>query len=340
MIKDVNKKIEEISQRVSFSGVVLINEKNNIVYEEAYGFANRSDRLENKIDTKFGIASGCKLFTAIAICQLVDAGKLSFETKLVDCLPFSFPKFDTSITIHHLLTHSSGVPDYFDEEVMDDFEELWVDKPMYTMKRLEDFLPFFQNRTMSFSPGTKFQYNNSGFILLGLAVEQVSGLSFSDYIDTHVFKVCDMKDSGYYSLDSLPKNTAIGYIDSEKDGTWRSNIYSLPIKGGADGGAFTTAHDMVKLWDGLLNGVLLSKPIRDLLLTPHIQIEQENYYGYGIWIDKRRDQVFKYHVMGYDPGVSFASSYYPGSDIKIVIPSNQSYGPHDITAVIEETLLD
>ncbi|MFS0864401.1 serine hydrolase domain-containing protein [Fredinandcohnia sp. 179-A 10B2 NHS] len=336
-VKIESKAVENVCERLTFSGVILAKQENDILIESANGLANRADELPNTVTTKFGIASGCKLFTAIAISQLFEKGLLSPETRLLDCLDFEFPNFDQDITVHHLLTHSSGVPDYFDEDVMDDFEELWKGKPMYLMNHLQEFLPLFQHNKMMFSPGERFHYNNAGYILLGLIVEKVTGQLFTEYVEEHIFKPCEMEGSGYFSLNHLPKNTAIGYID-EEDGTWRTNMYSIPIMGGSDGGAFITAPDMMKLWEALLSNRLLSSENTEKLLTPHIQAEDDEYYGYGIWISKRGSEIFKYHVMGYDPGVSFASSFYPSSGLKVVIPSNQSFGPHTITEVIEENL--
>jgi CubicO group peptidase (beta-lactamase class C family) len=333
----INEQIDLFCKQSNFSGVVLAKQKNEILIELAQGYSNRAEELDNNINTRFGIASGCKLFTAIAVCQLVEKGLVTFDTKLIDCLDIEFLNFDETISIHHLLTHTSGIPDYFDEEVMDDFEELWKENPMYLIRGLKDFLPLFQNGGMMFTPGEKFHYNNAGYILLGLIVEQKSGMSFTDYIVKNIFNPCGMKDSGYFSLDSLPKNTALGYID-EEDGTWRTNIYSVPVKGGSDGGAFITALDMLNLWDALLNHRLLSKETTEQLLIPHIHVKKDEYYGYGIWIRKKDSEIYKFHVMGYDPGVSFASSYYPATDTTLIIPSNQSSGPHDVTAVFEENL--
>ncbi|ASN06483.1 serine hydrolase domain-containing protein [Virgibacillus necropolis] len=332
---EINKVLADIHDKVGFSGVVYMKKEDKVIYESTYGYSNRADELENNLDTRFGIASGCKLFTAIGICQLVEQGKLSFQTRLKDCLDIEFPNFDETITIHHLLTHSSGIPDYFDEDEMDDFEELWKEHPTYLFKNLKDFLPMFQDHHMMFKPGEKFHYNNAGFIVLGLIMEQQTGLSFTDYIELEVFKRCGMKDSGYFSLDHLPKNTANGYIDNQ-DGTWRTNVFSIPVKGGADGGAFITAPDMMKLWEALFNHELLSKEYTSVLLTPQLSVEDEVYYGYGVWINKRNNRVFKYHVMGYDPGVSFHSSVYPDLDIKLVVPSNKSSGAFEVTKAIED----
>ena len=304
-----------------------------------YGFANRSEQIENSIHTRYGIASGCKLFTAIAVCQLVEEGLLSFETKLIDCLNIQFPNFDKDITIHHLLTHTAGIPDYFDEEVMDDFEDLWIKNPMYHMRNLKDFLPLFKDQTMKCKAGDEFHYNNAGYILLGLIVEQASGLPFTNYIEEKIFRKANMNSSGYFEFDSLPQNTALGYIDFP-NGEWKTNIYSLPVKGGSDGGAFVTARDMASLWSALLHNNLLNEEYTAKLLTPHIHTNnQDSYYGYGVWVKKHNDETFKYHIMGYDPGVSFHSAFYPKTSTTTVICSNKSEGAFDIMKGIENEIL-
>lgn len=337
MKNSVMKRIEQIQNDIQFWGTVFVRDKEKTYVDASFGYANRADHIKNEVGTRYGIASGCKLFTAIAICQLVEEGKISFDTKMTEFLSFDFPNFDKNITIHHLLTHTSGVPDYFDEEEMDDFEDLWIENPMYHLRSLEDFLPLFQNGHMKFSPGERFHYNNAGFILLGLIVEKASGLPFKEYVQQRVFEKAYMADSGYFALDSLPGKTAIGYIDNE-DGTWKTNAYSIPVQGGSDGGAFVTAKDMAKLWNALLNYQLLSKELTEQLLTSHAKEEDGDYYGYGVWIEKNNDIAIKYHVMGYDPGVSFHSAYYPKTDVSLVVCSNKSVGAFSVMNGIEEEL--
>ncbi|KMN44277.1 serine hydrolase domain-containing protein [Bacillus sp. LK2] len=331
----VERIVKELYQELEFSGVVLIKRENDIIYESSFGYANRSERINNTLQTRFGIASGCKLFTAIGICQLVEKGVITFHTKLKDCLHIEFPNFDKDITIHQLLTHSSGIPDYFDESIMDNFEDLWKQTPMYLLKGLRDFLPLFQNSTMMFTPGSKFHYNNAGFIILGLIIEQQTGLEFTEYIKKNIFMPIGMNDSGYFSLDKLPTHTALGYIKDGNNEKWRTNTYSIPIKGGADGGAYITAPDMLKFWEALFNNEILNREYTKLLLTPHILVNDSQSYGYGIWIEKKQNNIIKYHVMGYDPGVSFRSAVYPDLGITLVIPSNKGAGPEKLMAEIE-----
>jgi CubicO group peptidase (beta-lactamase class C family) len=332
------KSISDIQSNNKFSGTVLVKANENVLADISFGYANRSEQIKNNANTRYGIASGCKLFTAIAVCQLVEMGKLSFDMKLRDCLEFDFPKFDNDITIYHLLTHTSGIPDYFDEEVMDDFEELWVSNPMYKIRSLKNFLPLFQNMPMKFKAGERFSYNNAGYILLGLIIEKASQLDFAEYIQEHIFKKAAMEESGYFEFDALPPNTAVGYIDYP-DGIWKTNIYSLPVKGGSDGGAYVTVVDMVKLWETLMNNGLLSKEYTQLLLNPYVQVnDEDNFYGFGVWIKKKGTDILKYHVMGYDPGASFHSAFYPEYSTTVVVCSNQSDGAYEIFKGIEDEL--
>lgn len=335
---NISERISNIQNNNHFSGTAFVKDEERILADVSYGFANRSEGLKNQPSTRYGIASGCKLFTSIAICQLVEKGKLSFDSTLSECLDINFPNWDEKITIHHLLTHTSGIPDYFDEEVMDDFEELWITQPMYHLRCSRDFLPLFQNEHMKSKLGERFHYNNAGYILLGLVVEQVSGLLFTDYVKTYIFDKAGMMDSGYFAFDSLPERTALGYIDNS-DGTWKTNIYSLPAKGGPDGGAYVTAGDMVRLWEALMNHQLLNAALTNQLLTDHTQVKEGSFYGYGIWIKKNENGIFKYHVMGYDPGVSFHSAFFPNESIKVVVCSNKSSGAFDMMNGIEEELI-
>ncbi|WP_340024545.1 serine hydrolase [Paenibacillus sp. FSL K6-1096] len=340
--KIMNEKLtglmSEEAQRSKFSGVVQVADREHILAAAAYGLANIAELRLNQLHTRFPIASGSKLFTAIAVCQLVEQGRLTFDAKILDILPKAeFPLFDPEITVHQVLTHSSGIPDYFDEETMDDFASLWEETPMYTLRRPADFLPLFAGQPMKFAPGGRFHYNNAGYILLALLIEAISGKTFTKYVEQHIFQPCGMKDSGYFALDALPAHTAQGYIDGDS-GQKISNIYSIPVVGGGDGGAYVTAADMHKLWSGLLEHKLLTPAVTDLLLTPHIHEREDSFYGYGVWIQVRGPKIHKYHIMGYDPGISFHSACYPGSGLTCTAICNQSNGAYRMMAAVEPNL--
>ncbi|MCD8508459.1 MAG: beta-lactamase family protein [Bacillus sp. (in: Bacteria)] len=331
--------VNNIHDRLPLSGVVYVKERNNIMFESGYGCAIRADDIKNDVNTKFNMATASKLLTAIAICQLVEKGLFTFTTRLKDCLNYNFPNFDENITIHHLLTHTSGIHDYFDEDTMEDYEELWEERPVYNFNTLKDFLPLFQKNYMRFKPGERFHYNNAGYILLGLIIEEQTRKSYTDYINRNIFHRCKMNDSGYFYLDRLPPNTAIGYIYEEDEKDWRSNIYSIPVRGASDGGAFITAPDMVKLWESLLKFKLLNKETTKKLLSSHIRLSENVYYGYGLWITKLFNSTFNYFVKGQSPGVCFHSAVYPALGLKLVVASNQKEGPDQVTKAIEDTLI-
>lgn len=290
-------------------------------------------------DPIFLVASLTKPILAMGVVQLAEQGLLALNDRVVDFLP-EFAKADRrNVTVRHLLTHTSGLPDYFDEEVMEDYEDLWTDVPVYKIETLKDFLPLFQKKPMNGGPGERFHYNNAAYILLGLIIEQQTGEAYTDYVQSEIFERCGMYDSGYFSLDQLPVNTAIGYIDDKEKGTWRTNVYSIPKQGGSDGGAFLSAPDMAKFWEALFQYELLSEEMTSRLLQPHVQVNETVHYGYGIWLNQKDDHIYKYHVMGCDPGVSFRSSYYPDAGLTTVVPSNQESGPFEVTNVIEDFLL-
>jgi CubicO group peptidase (beta-lactamase class C family) len=322
--KQIEEAVEKYCIQTSFSGVILLAHNGQPVIEKACGLANRADSIPNTMKTRFAMASGCKLFTALAICRLVEKGQLTFQTFLKDCLDISFPHIHPEITIHHLLTHSSGIPDYWDEENQE-YEELWYERPMYRIVTPADFLPLFREKKMRFSPGEKFLYTDAGFILLGLVVEQISGMRFIEYIQENIFTLCRMEQSGYFETDRLPSKTAYGYVENKDDHSWKTNIFSIPIVGGPDGGAYTTALDMLKFWSSLFDHKLLSPKITDILLTPRIKAESEGediYYGYGIWIVQNNGHVEAYYVTGWDPGVNMISKYYPADGVQYTILGN------------------
>jgi CubicO group peptidase (beta-lactamase class C family) len=173
-----------------------------------------------------------------------------------------------------------------------------------------------------FAPGERFAYSNGGYVVLALVIERLSGMAFVDYVQQNVFRQAGMLDSGFFAFDRLPERTATGYLH-EDDGTWRSNIYSIPVIGGGDGGAFVTAPDMSRFWDALLNHALLSPAMTATLLTPHISTSrQDRFYGYGLWVDQTGGQITRYMALGGDPGVMFTSLVLPPRGLECTILGN------------------
>lgn len=323
-VAQIDSVVREQHARQPFSGVVQVREGGETVFATAFGYANRADAVPNVYSTRFGTASGTKTFTGVAVCQLIEAGKLSPETLLVDVVDTVFPRFDPTITIHHLLTHTSGAPDYFDEEELDaqaDFGAVFNDLPVYRVRDPSDLLPLFESEPMKFSPGERFSYNNGGYVLLGLVIEAASGMAYADYVERHVFARAGMTDSGFFEMNDLPTRTAYGYL---ADG--RTNIYEVTIRGMPDGGAIVTAPDMASFWDALFGHRLIGSEMTARLLHPHVAVtpgsDDDRHYGYGLWMAVEGGAVSRYSITGADPGVAFASVHFVADHIELTLLGN------------------
>ena len=308
-----------------FRGIVYIVQDNKILYENVSGFADLPNEISNTLETKYASASAGKVFVAVGILQLIEQGKLKFDDTLGDLLDIELNAIDRDITVQQLLVHTSGVPDYFDESIMNEYEDLWIDYPNYKIRHNDDILPLFINKPMMYPRGEKFQYNNSGYVLLAKIIEKVTGMYFDQYVQTNIFDICDMNSSGYYELDRLPSKCANNYIYCTDTKDFRTNIFSVDAKGTGAGGAFITVKDIVKFWSCLLEGKLISKELVSNMLCKQSEDgsdAEEGYYGYGVWIiDNPNGRDFAY-FQGCDPGVSFISEYNPNNGMISVLVSN------------------
>lgn len=314
---------EILDQR--FRGNICIVQDNEILYESASGFADLPNEIPNTLDTRFASASAGKVFVAVGILQLIEQGKIQFDDTLGTLLDIPLYDIDQDVTVRQLLNHTSGVPDYFDESIMSDYEQLWADYPNYKIRHNSDLLPLFIHKPMMYPKGEKFQYNNSGYALLALIIEKIAGTYFDGYLKQHVFDPCGMKSTGYYELDRLPSKCAVNYIYCRDTDDYRTNIFSVDVKGTGAGGAFITVKDIIAFWNNLLGGKLLSKDLVSDMLRKQSgngSSAEEGYYGYGMWIvDNPAGRDFAY-FQGCDPGVSFLSEYNPNNGIISVLVSN------------------
>ena len=333
-------RIESRTDPEPFSGVVSLTRGDEVLFEGAYGPAVRSESVSNRIDTRFQTASGCKIFTAVAVCRLVEQGVLSLDTRLTECVDEAFPHFSPEITVRHLLTHSSGITSYFEEDAAPDYEALWRDVPMYRMRGPKDYLPLFRDKPMKFPPGERFEYNDGGYVLLGLIVESVTGRSFPDLVRETVFEPAGMEASGYFATDRLPEHTALAYIQ-DNDGSWRANLFAVPVIGGPDGGAYTTARDMARFWGTLTASGLLEAGTTQAMLEPRIATALKPphaHYGYGVWIDLPDHAIRKVFVEGSDPGVAMRSAVYPGANLVLTMLGNTGKAVWPLYREIERVL--
>lgn len=319
----VEEAIAEALDAKPFSGVVSVEHAGEAVLSRGYGFADRADAILNTATTRFAQASGSKTLTAVAVGRLVEEGHIAFDSRMADCLEIWPSNFDAGVTVHHLLTHTSGVPDYFDEEVDDDFEVLWATLPTYRVRTPGDVFPLFADKPMKFPPGERFSYCNSGFVLLGLLIEQHTGVPFSAYVETEVFAPAGMSDSGYFAFDRLPPRAASNYLTDEDPDDPRTNIFTVPVVGQPDGGAFVTAPDMARFWSALSAHRLLTPSTTEQLLTAHVTTgRRDDHYGYGVWIEATTAGSLIHRAEGMDPGVSFVSDLWTADDLSITVISN------------------
>lgn len=340
LIDELNALILNDNDPAPFSGVVSLRRGDVVLFEQGYGYAQRAEEIPNHANTRFQMASGSKIFTAVAACKLIEQGKLSLDTKLFDHLGKDIlPGFSREVTVKHLLTHSSGITSYFEEDILPEYEDLWQDTPMYRVRRPADFLQKFTNQTQRFKPGKRFEYNDGGFILLGLLCEIVSGKVFVDLVQEMVFNPANMTDSGYFSADQLPKNTAYAYIDNE-DGAWRTNFFTVPVVGAPDGGAYTTAPDMAKFWQALFDHQLLSPEMTAEMLKPQITPgwDDNTHYGLGVWLNQENGNPILTLVQGSDPGVEMYSEYIHDKGVTLTMLGNTSLSLQRLMEKVEEVL--
>ena len=316
---------QKVTISPEFRGAGIVIQNGNVLCEYAGGFADLPNEVPNTMDTRFATASAGKVFVAVGILQLIEQGKLNYDDTLGKVLSMDLHQIDPDVTIRQLLTHTSGVPDYFDESVMDDYEELWIDFPNYRIRHNNDLFPLFLNKPMMYPKGEKFQYNNTGFVLLASVIEKITGQYFDEYLRDHVFRKCGMESTGYYELDRLPARCANNYIYCPETGDYRTNIFSVDAKGTGAGGAFVTVPDTLKFWDALVRGKLISNELVSQMFRKQSgdgSDPEEGWYGFGLWIINNPNGVDIPYFQGCDPGVSYISEYNPNTNTVAVLVSN------------------
>ncbi|HEY4275362.1 MAG TPA: serine hydrolase domain-containing protein [Rhizomicrobium sp.] len=303
--------IAPIAKADRFSGAVLVARGGKPVFRKAYGLANREWNVPNDPETKFRIGSITKQFTAMAILQLQEAGKLSVDDP-VSKYYTDAPAAWSAITLKHLLTHTSGIPSYtsiphfFDAEARRD-------------RTPEEIIKLTADKPLEFEPGSKFAYDNSGYILLGYIIEKVSGETYADYIQHHIFDPLGMKSSGYdVSTVVLPKRAA-GYSRS-KNGLINTPYLSM-TEPFAAGSLYSTVDDML-IWDQALTaGKLLSPASYQAMFTDY-----GHHYGFGWFIDDQFGHQHIWHEGGIN-GFVTEFSRYPQDKLTVLVFSNQDGRP-------------
>jgi CubicO group peptidase (beta-lactamase class C family) len=333
--RELDQYFQELEQRDEFSGVVLITKGAEQLYAGAFGYASRPWKIKNTLDMRFDTASITKLFTAVATLQLIEQHLLSFDTGAVDLLGLTDTTISKDVNVGQLLTHTSGIGDDAEEEAGEQYEDVWKNKPNYSVTQTVDFLPQFIHKAPNFPPGQGCRYCNCGYVLLGLMIEKVSGLSYRDYVQQHIFAPAGMARSDFLRMDRVNENMAEGgdplYDAAGQRVGWRKNIYSFPPIGSPDGGAHVTAGDLDRFLRAVQAGKLLSSELAAAFLTPQVPYRETDdgpqMYGYGLWFFlNRAGHVLYYQKGGINVGVSGIIRHFPDQDINLVMLSNMMDG--------------
>ncbi len=315
-------KLEKDAAAGRFAGTALAaridSGTGKVLFSEAYGFADRENKMANTIDTRFRLGSMNKMFTATSILQLVQAGKIKL-TDPVGTYITNYPNQDLAnkVTIHHLLTHTGGTGDIFG--------------PQYNTRRLElqkldDYVALYGTRAVAFEPGSRYAYSNYGMLLLGVVIERVSGQSYYDYVTEYIYKPAGMTRSGSEPESEVVAGRAIGYMQPRGGGEWTPNTDTLPYRGTSAGGGYSTVGDLMKFATALLGHKLLDAEHTALLITGKVDTGGGRKYAYG-FEDGRTDGAGAVGHSGGAPGMSGDLRIYPQSGYVVAVLANLGAAP-------------
>ncbi|MDH5467422.1 MAG: beta-lactamase family protein [Candidatus Aminicenantes bacterium] len=324
-IKDL---LPRLCEKEVFSGSLLIAKGDKVLLEYACGEASKSFHVPNTIETKLNLGSMNKMFTATSIAQLAEKGLLTYQDPISKYVDESWlPKEITSkITIHHLLTHSSGLGSYFNETFMNSSRALY--------RKLDDYKPLVKDEKPAFEPGLRFSYSNTGMFLLGVVIEKVTGQSYFDYIRENLYKPAGMMNTDCYEMDYPVENLAIGYSPDRKSPYgWQNNLYQHVIKGGPAGGGFSTVRDLHRFALALLGGKLVSADSLKVLWKDYLGAN----YGYGFRVAEGPNGKVVGHSGGF-PGINGNLDIFLDKGYIVAVLSNYDRGASPVADKINQLL--
>lgn len=307
--------LAEQTEHDHFSGTVLVAKGGTEVFAAAYGLADRERHIPNGIDTLFQTASMGKMFTAVSVLQLVQRGRVTLAESLGYYVPeWPNTKVAGSVTIHHLLTHTSGIAEVYGPG---------FDALRGKIATLDDYIRLFGDRELEFAPGSDWAYSNYGFTLLALVVERATKQDFRDYVHEHVFGPAGM-DSVTYGPGEGMANHALHYYRDPRDNRWQEMAMLARIPGGGPGGAHMPVEDMKRFADALVDHRLLDAGHTQLLTTGKVKVETRgNHYAYGFQ-DYLVDGVRWFGHGGGGTSVNGDLRIYPESGYVVVVFANMS----------------
>jgi len=313
-LEALRDKIEQEVAADRFSGAVLVAKNGKPIYSAAYGLADREKKIPNTLTTKFRIGSMNKMLTATAVLQLNQAGKLQLTDPLGKYLT-DYPNKDvaTKVTIEQLLSHTGGTGDFFGPE---------FDKHRLELKTLQDYVKLYGQRGPEYSPGTRWEYSNYGFLLLGLVVEKASGQDYYQYVRDHIYKPAAMTGSDSLPEDQTVADRSIGYTKFGGGTSWKPNNDTLPYRGTSAGGGYSTVGDLLAFANAVQNHKLLDAAHTALLTTGHVDVAPGEKYAYG-FMDSSEGGVRSLGHGGGAPGMNGELRIYPQLRYTVVVLANE-----------------
>jgi CubicO group peptidase (beta-lactamase class C family) len=332
IVEQLRQYVERMAQRDVFSGAVLLAKRGTPLYQAAFGEANKDFGVRNTLETKFNLGSMNKMFTAVSAMQLVEAGKLSLDDSLGKFLPAGSmrPEVLAKVRIKHLLSHTSGLGSYFNDE--------WDRQSRALYRSVDDWMRLAKTDSLQFEPGTRWAYSNTGMLVLGKVIEVASGQDYFAYVREHVAKPAGMTSTDAYELDRVNHNLAVGYEPEGRDATgpvYRNNLYQHVIRGGPAGGGYSTVGDLPRFAEALKAGKLVSAASVRLLTTPKPELNSPEY-GFGFAIDEGGRIVG--HSGGF-PGINSQLDIYVGEDYTFAVMANYGGGAQPIAEKARELLM-
>jgi CubicO group peptidase (beta-lactamase class C family) len=272
LITAARKKLDEEAAADRFSGAALIAKSGKTIFAQAYGLADREKKTPNTLKTRFRLGSMNKMFTAVATLQLVQSGKLELKAPFGNYLT-DYPNKDVAskVTIEQLLSHTGGTGDIFGPE---------FDKNRLELKTLQDYVKLYGNRGPEFAAGSRWQYSNYGFLLLGVLIEKVSSQSYYDYVRDHIFKPAGMTGTASEPEEQLVADRSLGYTRFGGGGL-RPNTDTLPYRGSSAGGGYSTVEDLLKFATALQTHKLLNAQYTEMLTTGKVDTPMGGKYAFG-----------------------------------------------------------
>ena len=323
--------VDALARRTGFSGVVHVESGGRVELAKAFGDADRAHALPNTVETQFGIASGAKGLTALAVVSLVADGTLDLATTARSVLGSDLPLIGDDVTVEHLLAHRSGIGDYLDEEAGRDVTDYVMPIPVHELAATEGYLAVLDGHSTAFPAGERFAYCNGGYVVLALIAERASTTPFHDLVRERVLAPAGMDDTAYLRSDELPGRAAVGYLAG--DGL-RTNVLHLPVRGSGDGGVYSTAADIASLWRAFFAGRIVPPRWVSEMVRPRSGVPEESRrYGLGFWLHESTDAV---HLEGYDAGASFRSTHDPASATTRTVISNTSEGAWEMVELLDD----